>query len=81
MDHERALEKINRWHRIMAYWCMIFAVITFILWVGVRGPMYTCHVRATARLWTSGALTIFFGVLSATVKKIHTCLVEIGSAK
>ena len=77
MDNERALEKLNKWHRALAYWCMIFVFITFILWAGIRGP-YTCHVRATARLWASGALTIFFGVLSVTVRKIHKCLVELG---
>ena len=74
-----ALEKVDNWYKTMVYLCIIFAIITFVLWVVTRGSFYTndSYIHAIARFWASLTLTVFFGVIAVTVKKIHKALLKL----
>ena len=74
-----ALKKVDNWYKTMVYLCVIFALITFVLWVVTRGSFYTndAYIHAIARFWASLALTIFFGAIAVTVKRIHKALLEL----
>ena len=76
MDTEQSLKKMEKWYGIMAILCIVFAIITFFLWVGTRNwTDFTDYAPAVARFYASLALAIVFGILSVTVKKIHKALV------
>jgi len=78
MEIENSLKKLNKWYGTVLILCIIFAIITFFLWVGTRNWIdFTDHAQAVGRFWASLALTVALGVLSATIKKIHKVFVVI----
>jgi len=80
MDAERTLEKVDKWFRAMLFACVIFAIITFLLWAGIRGARnfsVNDYANAVARFWASLTLTVFLGIISVTVKKIHKVLLPL----
>ena len=78
MDIENSLKKLNKWYGTVVILCIIFAIITFFLWVGTRNWIdFTDHAQAVGRFWASLALTVALGVLSATIKVIHKVFVVI----
>ncbi|MCL2408963.1 MAG: hypothetical protein FWC96_05030 [Oscillospiraceae bacterium] len=75
MDVEFALVKLDKWFRKMVVVCIIFAIVTFVLGVELRNTYN--YANAVARFWTSASLTVFFGITSVTVKKIHKVLLRL----
>jgi len=74
MDNEQGLKKVEKWHGTLFGLSIVFAIVTFILWAGLNGPSIVDYVHAVARFWASFSLTVFFVVISITVKKIHKYL-------
>jgi len=73
-DREKALGKIDKWFGTMVLMCILFAVVTFIIWIMTRDSGDDVYAARIACFWASFALTIFFGVIAATVKKIYKYL-------
>lgn len=73
MDIERGLKKIENWYGVLVCAGIVFAILTFVLYAGLNGP-HNDYVHAVARFWVSFSMTVFFTVLSITVKKIHKFL-------
>jgi len=73
MDKEKGLKKIESWYGFLIGLSVVFAIVSFILWAGLRGNVND-YVHAVARFWASISLTVVFVVLSVTVKKIHKYL-------
>jgi len=72
MEIENLLKKLNKWYGTVVILCIIFAIITFFLWVDTRNWIdFTDYAQAVGRFWASLALTVALGVLSATIKRIH----------
>ena len=82
MDIESSLKKVENWYGTMVMMCILFAILSFIFYAfnGRAGDMDS-FIHAVARFWASLALTIVFGVLAVTVKKIHKALVLIAKKK
>ena len=82
MDTYSSLKKVEKWYGTMAMMCILFAILTFIFYAfnGRPGNMDS-FIHAVARFWASLALTIVFGVLAVTVKKIHKALVLLAEKK
>ena len=75
MEIEISLKKLNKWCGTVLILCIIFAIITFFLWVGTRNWIdFTDHAQAVGRFWASLALTVALGILSATIKRIYKVL-------
>ena len=78
MKTKYAVENIYKWHKIMTVLCIVFAVITVLLFLETSYKRYTdAYSGAIARFWASFALTVFFGIISVTVKKLHETLLLI----
>ena len=73
-----AVEELYKWFRIMTILSIIFAFITLTLFFESRYKYLTySYPGAIARFWASFALTIIFGTISVTVKKLHESLLLI----
>lgn len=67
---ETLIEEVKKWYKTMAVLCIVSAFVTFILFIASRYKYQT----DTYSVWVGFVLTVFFGIISVTVKKIHKCL-------
>jgi len=77
-EQEQALGKVYKWYNTMVCSFIAFIFITFILWA-VTGDRFLPGTNA--RLWASITLTVFFGVMSVTLKRIYACLKQMVADK
>jgi len=82
MEIENGLKKIEKWYGAMVGLSILFAIITFILYAVSKDYIdFAVYIRGQARFWASFSLTVFFAVISVTVKKIHKYLKLVNESK
>ena len=73
MDKKTALEKIKKWYRILGYSSIVFAFITFLLWLSATGT-HVNYFYATPRIWACFIFTLVLLIISVSVRKIYLYL-------
>jgi putative Mn2+ efflux pump MntP len=73
---ETLIEEVKKWYKTMAVLCIVSAFVTVILFIGSRYKYHTdTYFVSVVHFWVGFVLTVFFGIISVTVKKIHKCLI------